>query len=1129
MKKNFKALKKMFVFLTLAILSPFAVMVQASETNIVTSDAINEPAQSGKTITCFVTDDLGPVAGANVFIKGTTNGGNTNPEGLVVINNVQTGSILVVSFVGFVTQEIVIGDNARINVQLVEDLQLLDEVVVIGYGVQKKVNLTGSVSTVSSEKLESRATTNLSSSLAGLAAGVTVRQGSGKPGDDAASIRIRGTGTFNSSYLSPLVIVDGSEASMSSVNSEDVETITFLKDAASAAIYGSRGANGVILITTKKGKKGEAPKITYTGIMSRSSMSVDGFRYEDNYAEYMEMANRWYTNGKWDAAAKYTQMDIDEWRAAESKDPNGTDNPYGVPNYLAYPKTQWVDHLFLPSTTQKHNMSVVGGSQNSNYLMSFGFLDNPGTLQNTGVKDYSGRINMESQINKFLNVGTQTYATFQKREPGSTSFTYIYSNTPATTPYHDGMYGVAVDNSSGNNLLASVLSTGGYYSQTRLNTTWYAGLKILEGLTGEIRYNYQTTFNETATYSKKIDRMNFRTGELRPGTNSSSATTTRATTRYYNNTLAGTANYLKSFGDHSFAGLLGAERYYYNVKGFSATRTGLLDLDLPDFTAALDKLEPTFGGTAEQDYGVLSYFGRLNYAYKGRYLFEANFRRDASSRFGPDHRWGTFPSFSAAWRLSEEEFMEPTRDFISNLKLRASWGKLGNTTSGYYEWQATYGSVNYSFDGNVYDGLRQSKIANPLLHWESVTSTDIGFDLGLLNNKLTLEADYYSRETKGILASPSVYMTMGTIGAPTTNTSDMRNHGVEFTLGWNDRINNFQYGANFNFIFNKNSIVKYKGKFQEGWGTDANGDRAWITNRGEVADVSGNTIRVEGHMFDEYYLWQTHRGNGNIFLADGVTPDPNGGPRDGMIRTKADLDWVRAMFDYTGPDGKKVYNFNNQSIGQSGGLWYGEYIYADVNGDGMYGTNENDRVFTGKSTAPKYTFGINLFAAWKGFDMSMTWSGNAGMYYYIYDRGFNNMSSSSWQEGFVVAPDARQIYYYSDPHEAATNPNYDPATDPNANINSPYLRIGNVSAAYRNNTTTLYKADYIKLKTLQMGYTVPKNWISKAYITNLRVFFSAENLLTITDFPGVDPEYGGLGFQTYPIPRILSGGINISF
>lgn len=738
------------------------------------SRSVAEAQQNKITVKGVVEDVEGPIIGANIIEKGTTNGVITDFDGAFSIS-VAPNATLVFSYIGYDTQEIAVNGRTTINVTMSEDTQTLEELVVVGYGVQKKVNLTGAVSTASSDKLENRAATNLSSSLSGLASGVTVSQGSGKPGSDGADIRIRGVGTFNSGYLSPLVIVDGAEASINSVNSEDVESISFLKDAASASIYGSRGANGVILITTKKGGANQQPKITYTGLVSNIKASGKAFKFESNYAEYMEMANRWYTNSKWDAATKYTENEIAEWKEALTKDPNSTDNPYGVPNYLAYPSTQWSDYLFNANTTTKHNLSVTGGSNNSNYLISLGYLDNPGTLENTSLKNYSGRINLETKLNKFLDVGTYTYATFEKTDPGNTSLTYIFQNTPAMTPVHDGKYGVAVDNSSSNNLLASVVGRGGSNDATRLNSTWFGRAKIIEGLTAEYRFNYQTLFSESDTYSKSVDRVNFRTGEIRPGVSSSDATTYRSTTKYWNRTQTATLNYIKSINDHDFGVLLGAEQYYWNVKGFNASRTGLLDLSLPDFTAALDKLDPVLGGTPEQDYAVASLFGRINYSYKQRYLLEMNLRRDGSSRFGPEYRWGTFPSFSAAWRINEEEFMDDYNDVFSNLKLRASWGQLGNTTSGYYEWQATYGSVNYSFDGNVFDGLRQGKIANPLLHWEAVTSSNIGLDVGILNNRLNLELDVYSRLTKGILASPSVYLTMGTVGAPTTNTSNMKN------------------------------------------------------------------------------------------------------------------------------------------------------------------------------------------------------------------------------------------------------------------------------------------------------------------------------------------------------------------
>ena len=470
-----------------------------------------------KTVTGTVFDDTGmTVIGASVVEKGTTNNGAiTDMDGKFTLK-VQDDAILVISYIGYVTQEISVKGKTAINVTLKEDNEMLDEVVVVGYGVQKKANLTGAVATVAADKLESRATTSLSSSLSGLAAGVQVSQSSGKPGSDGASIQMRGLGSFNSS--SPMVIVDGAEASIASVNSDDVESISFLKDAASAAIYGSRGANGVILITTKKGKKGQAPKVTYTGIVTNSKMSGKAFRFEDNYAEYMEMANRWSTNRDYQAGTKYTQAAIDEWREGAVKaatNPYGTDNPYGVPNFLAYPSTQWVDVLFRPYTMHKHNVSITGGSDKTTYLLSFGYMDNPGMLENTGLKRYEGRINVETEITKFLSIGTQTYATFENAEPGNTSFTYMFQNTPAMTPEYNGRYGVAVDGSSNNNLLATVVGTGGSYNDTRLNTTWYARLKPFKGLTIEGRFNYQTLFSESETWSKCIDKENFRTGRCR--------------------------------------------------------------------------------------------------------------------------------------------------------------------------------------------------------------------------------------------------------------------------------------------------------------------------------------------------------------------------------------------------------------------------------------------------------------------------------------------------------------------------------------------------------------------------------------------------------------------------------------
>ncbi|KAA6313259.1 TonB-dependent receptor SusC, partial [termite gut metagenome] len=436
-------------------------------------------------------------------------------------------------------------------------------------------------------------------------------------------------------------------------------------------------------------------------------------------------------------------------------------------------------------------------------------------------------------------------------------------------------------------------------------------------------------------------------------------------------------------------------------------------------------------------------------------------------------------------------------------KLRASYGMLGNTTSGYYDWQAVYGKVNYAFNNAVYNGMAVSKIANPLLQWESVTSKGIGLDASFLNSRLSMELDVYDKTTEGILTSPSIYLTMGTASAPTKNTSDMRNRGVEITLGWSDKVGDVRYSLSGNFAYNKNKVVKYLGKLEQGW-EESDGTRAYTSNIGEVSSTGGETgtLRVEDHLFDEYYLRTHYHGTGTYSL-DG-TVDPNGGPIDGMIRTEADLQWVRDMFT-------AGYTFNGKTVNQNNGLWYGEYLMADLNGDKNYGNNY-DRQFTGKSSAPKYNFGFTASAQWKGFDFSMTWAGSAGFWYYLHERGANRNYLTTQTD--VLPGDVRNKFYYLAYDKTAGSPIWD---DPSNNLAAEYARLRFGSAgAYEVNDQFLYDASYLKLKTLQVGYTLPKAWMDKAYINNLRVFLSGENLLTFTNYPGVDPELGS-GLDVYPI------------
>jgi TonB-linked SusC/RagA family outer membrane protein len=1070
-----------------------------------------------------------PVAGASVVVKGSTVGAITDANGGYSIS-VPADATLVFSFLGLATKEEAVNGRGRVDVTLNESDKALDEVVVVGYGVQKKANLTGSVSTISSDKLVNRPVQSLTTALAGLAPGVSATQTSGNPGSEEVTLRIRGTGSFNSS--APLILVDGVVADMIPVNADDVENITFLKDAASAAIYGSRAANGVILVTTKKGKK-EKPKIVFSALAAQER-AVTNVKFLSDMPTWMNTHNIAARNTAPETQAlRYEQTTIDAWAAANAN-PNGTytDEATGtaIPNWLAYPNTDWAQEIFQPTYFQKYNLSVTGGSDATTYFMSLGYQDNPGTLENTGMKRINTRINLETKVTDFLTFGTQTYATKEYKEPGDVAMTYLFQAFPSINPRHDGLYGYSEDPNMTpvNNILHTIASQGGMNEYTRVNTSWYANADIWKGISAEAKFNYNEYMREDEHYSQDIPLYRFREGTDKPVYGIGvldQATTYRYAYHSRSYTADALLKYAGSFGKHSVSALLGYEQYWYQSSGFSATKKGLIDWSLTDITSAAEM--DAISGSAKSDYAMLSYFGRVNYDYGGKYLFEANFRSDASSRFAPDYRWGTFPSFSVGWRPSEEAFFEPLKAAVSSLKLRASYGSLGNTVSGNYDWQALYKKVNNVFDESVANGVIQAQLPNYLLSWEKVTTFDLGFDALLLKNRLGVEFDWYRRNTEGILATSPLYLTMGNISAPMSNTADMQNTGVEITLSWNDKVGDVRYGASVNASYNINEVTKFKGalKYEQDPNTlDIWGNPTWrYTNLSDVS-TGGDTRRVEGYAIDEYFLRRPYQGTGAYTNADGSV-NPQGGPKDGMIRTKADLEWVKAMV-------AEGYTFNNNltSVSENAGsLWYGEMIMADINGDGRYGNND-DREFIGKSATPKWIFGLNLYAEWKGIDVSMTWSGRLGSWSYINFRGVN--ASSVPNANDALPADAASLYYTYDAVKAHEGyDSYDPAADPTANVNGTYPRLlASASSAMVSNVFYLYNTSYFKLKALQIGYTLPQKWTTPAKISSLRIFLSGENLLTFAskDFPGVDPELGG-SISVYPIARMISGGITIGF
>ncbi len=1053
----------------------------------------------------IVKDSAGiPVQGASVVIKEKKGSGTqTNGAGEFVIR-AAIGQTLVISSVGFGAQEVKVSGQEPIMVTLRTSSGIGDEVVVVGYATQRKVNMTGSVSAVGSKLIENRPVTNPSQALTGLAPGVFVRQTTGQPGRDGADIRIRGLGTLNNN--NPFVLIDGIQGTLDAVNPLDIESISILKDAASAAIYGAQAANGVILVTTKKGSRSRT-NVTYTGLFSTAT-PMNKIDLVSDHASYMRLINE--AGANLGQPALFSEALITDWENAK-KNPN-TIGAHGYPNSVLYPNTDWFDVMMQSKLQQIHNVGVSGGNDKVMYQLSLNYMDNPGIMENSGIKRFQLRTNLDAKINKVITVGTQTFASQETGQLGNvqTMFSFLWASAPGQVPYYDGKYGGANDPviTNTNNPLFTINQQSGKIVTNRFNTTVYMNLNLAKGLVMENRFNYQTRMIERNSNQNPFDRWNFLLNQAftqantvdQLGVNYSFAKDYRVVADLI-------LRYNKKFNqDHDFGVLAGYNQNYFNAYDFRTQKQGLIDPSLTTLSTA--NLMILSEGT-ETDNAIQSFFGRLNYAYKGKYLLEANMRYDGSSRFAPDTRWGAFPSFSAGWRISEEGFMRGLNDHIQNLKLRASWGQLGNNQVGDYDWQANYGSAGYSFNRLQVNALRQGRLGNPALRWEKTTIADIGLEGNLFNNRVKFELDWYDKYTDGILTVPPIFLTMGTVGAPFTNTAAVRNSGIEAMVGWNSNPSKeFRFGISGNFSYNKNIVDKYKGPLQEGYITDAAGNKVWQSNIGDVSD-GGNQRIIEGQPINAHYIFKLHRGSGAYFNTDG-TPNPAAGPASGMIRTPEDLQWLQAMM-------AAGYSFLPTNRIGAQQITYGDFIYADVNGDGIFGNNF-DRSFTGTNELPRFNFGLNFNASWKGFDFSMIWAGSSGMQYFWNQRIYN---TTNLRAGMSISERvANDRYFYN-----AADPN-----DPRNNINASFPRLKLIDNEPQNNLASdffIYDATFIKLKNMQIGYTVPAKLLNKVKMSNLRIFFSGENLLMFTNYPGLDPEIGS--DVEYPTMRQVAFGINASF
>jgi TonB-linked SusC/RagA family outer membrane protein len=949
--------------------------------------------QAGRTVTGTVTDEIGePMPGVNVTVKGTMTGTVSDVNGKFSINVPNRDAVLVFSSLGYAMQEIPVGDQTSLNITLNEDTRQIEEVVVVGYGTQRKVNMTGAVSSVDMSKMvDNRPVTSLSAGLSGMAAGVFVTQSGGsRPGNDGATIRVRGQGTLNNS--DPLVVIDGIPGNMNDVNPQDVESISILKDASSSAIYGSRAANGVVLITTRKGKSGTA-KINYNGYLSWEKIG-NKMKIVSNYADYMELMNEGYRNSG--VAPKFSQGKIDEWRNAGDSDP------------IKYPNTDWQDEVFRTSLMQNHTLSATGGTDRIRYFVSGNYMYNPGIVENTKYARYSARTNIDADVKPWFTVGVNAYGYVSKNDINTddTVGDGIFVYGPVTTPgmvfrTPDGRYG-GMNNpeddpqSAGNNPLYRLNTKKGDINANKIVSRFYGIVKPVAGLSAEGSYTYDYT--DTYRYSQPvyIDRWNFYENSVTSSIGRTSVTNKQE--KWFRNQMDVIARYELNVGRLNVQAMAGASQEAYKYQWFQA---GKSDLTAPELTVLDAATADATASGNQTNWAMRSFFGRLNLNWDQKYLLEANFRRDGSSRFSSgSNRWGNFPSFSAGWRLSEEEFMKNT-GWLNSLKLRASWGALGNNSlgsnrdnDGNYMYQSLYNASNYVLNNAVQIGMAQTALANSALTWETTYVTNFGFDFSILRNKFSGSIDYFIKNTEGILIDLPAPMVHGTASVPRQNAAKVRNRGVELTLNWTDRIGEVGYFVGGNFSYIKNKVTKFKGT---------------------ESSISGTNMIVEGEPINIQYVMSVDR----------------------IVQTDEDLAIVQAMIDR---DPAAFNSYRRPELG--------DFLYRDTDGDGKI--TDDDRIKVGNGTNPTVAYGVTFGASWKGVDFSCLLQGVAGLKVHWAGNDFRPTVRYGYQINREVA-DGR----WYDGRTDAAYPRLLEYTDTRNTVNSDfwiqnksYMRVKNIQLGY---------------------------------------------------------------------------------
>ncbi len=1054
--------------LTLCLLTGWAFSASAS------------PAPDADTATGIVKDETGEtLVGVSVLVVGTTNGGTTNVDGEFTIKNVKPGATLRFSYVGCKTIDLK-WEGTPLDVTLEELSSALDEVVVVGYGTQKKVNVTGAVSMVGSETFESRPVANVQQALQGAIPGLNLSvTTAGGELNSSMSMNIRGTGTIgNGSVANPLVLIDGIEGSINSLNPNDIESVSVLKDAAASSIYGSRASFGVILVTTKSGQKG-AVKINYSGDVRLSTAtqlpkmvnSLDFANYW-NAAQYNDNGSKQFSDEVMENIVKYMNGEFTDPSQPEyygtTAGTNGKWNNYTS----AFANTDWFAEHYkknVPST--QHNLSLSGGNDRMTWLISGSYL-----LQNGLIRhghDEQNRYTTNAKIGAWL------------ADWARVDYNIKWTRTDYTRPFYlDGHFyhNIArrwptcpVIDPNGhymNEMEIAELEDMGTYDtaqdlftqQLRFTFTPLAGWNIVAD--GAMRNSTaKTAYSMTPVYYYDVNDEPF----IR---NSDYGTTSYVYDGYSRQNYYALnifTDYTRSFGLNNFKVLVGMNYELYKNDALYGYGENLTNPDKIFINQAQDGFETS---DTYNHRSTAGYFGRLNYDYDGRYMLEANIRYDGSSRFLANRRWKWFPSFSAGWNIAKEAFFHENISKISTLKLRASWGQLGNTSSEYnsfWDWypfyqQQSFGANNSAWlvNGAQMNTASLPAIINGLMTWETIESWNIGLDFAALNNRLTGSFDWFTRTTKDMIG-PAMIMG-GVLGtdAPRTNNCDMRTSGWEFEIGWRDRIGKVSYEARFNISDNTSKILSYpyEGEFS-------------------AQSVTGY---YNGKKLGEQWGYTT----------------------EGIAQTDEQMAaWLE--------NNKPNWGSNWQA---------GDIMYRDLNGDGEVtsgsGTLENhgDLTVIGNTT-PRYRFGLNLGAQWNGFDASFFFQGvmKRDWFFGGGDPYFWGAAGGVWQS----AAFEEHMDYWTEDNPNAYYPRPYFNTDKNRQVQSRYKQ----------------DASYLRCKNFQFGYTLPANVIRHAGLSNCRLYVSCDNLFTITSMSSVfDPEAlsGGWGSgKLYPLQRTWSVGLNLSF